>query len=205
MKDRDKGEALIGLEVRAGDTDATSVNWSDAGQLRGALGDHQIHHVWRDDRWDMELCTTAFGTEAAPIIMGSGCVISEGPDRLLWKGNSSGHFSVTSTWREARVPSQLMAAATQIWGDGTPSKCSILFWRMIQDKLPTDEAMKAIGFSLASKCTCCGEPQEETTPHIFSNDEIAKEVWVHFEEKVGVLSDGDSLMSRASLNIDREN
>lgn len=159
----------------------------------------------------MELCTTAFRTEESCIIIGSSCVISESPDRpdrpdrLLWKGNSSGCFSVTSTWREARVPSQLMAAATQIWGDGIPSKWSILFWRMIQDKLPTDEAMKAIGFSFASKCTCCGEPEEETTTHIFSNDEIAREVWVHFEEKVGVLSDGDSLMSRASLNIDREN
>ncbi|KZV34538.1 hypothetical protein F511_21355 [Dorcoceras hygrometricum] len=42
---------------------------------------------------------------------------------------------------------------------------SLFAWRWIQRKIPTDDVLKKRGFSLGSKCQCCG--QEESFDHIF--------------------------------------
>ncbi|KZV49214.1 hypothetical protein F511_41702 [Dorcoceras hygrometricum] len=55
---------------------------------------------------------------------------------------------------------------------------SLFAWRWIQYKIPTDDTLKHRGFSMASKCQCCG--QEETFEHLFFSSHTATLVWSHF-------------------------
>lgn len=61
-----------------------------------------------------------------------------------------------------------------------PKKISFVNWLALRSKLPIDNNIQAVGINLVSRCNCCMEPSYETTDHVLSTGDLAKEVWRFF-------------------------
>lgn len=56
------------------------------------------------------------------------------------------------------------------WDKGSPHSHSMLVWRLIHNKIPTNENLKLRGFSFSSVCSLCLD-------HLFSDCGFAKNLW----------------------------
>lgn len=66
-----------------------------------------------------------------------------------------------------------------IWSKDIPPSKSILVWRMMLDKLPTDEVLASRGCHLPSICSLC-YVQEESIFHLFFQCQYAVHIWSWF-------------------------
>ncbi|KAK0606889.1 hypothetical protein LWI29_005714 [Acer saccharum] len=60
-------------------------------------------------------------------------------------------------------------------------------WRIWFNSLVVDERVQTKGVSLVSACDCCSQRQTESIDHIFSQGEIAAQVWSYASKDLGVL------------------
>ncbi|MQM13372.1 hypothetical protein Taro_046296 [Colocasia esculenta] len=96
-------------------------------------------------------------------------------DTWIWCPTTNGKFSTKSVCSLlAPANSQQWAA---LWSPHIPLKWSVLLWRLILNSIPVDETVKEKGVPLASKCSCCPQPQEESSLHLFFRSDTADQVW----------------------------
>ncbi|CAJ2628350.1 unnamed protein product [Trifolium pratense] len=76
-------------------------------------------------------------------------------------------------------PLQDLHWAKVIWSPDIPPSKSILAWRLMHNKVPTDENLKSRGCYLPSMCNLCCK-SEESSFHIFFECEFAVNIWSWF-------------------------
>ncbi|XP_042485259.1 uncharacterized protein LOC122065524 [Macadamia integrifolia] len=116
-------------------------------------------------------------------------------DMCLWSLSSDGIFKSNSTWEDIRIRNPKVPWFSLIWGKKMQPRVSIFGWRMVHDKLPTDDAIQKKGIDLASKCSLCGM-EAETSTHIFLQCSYSEDIWLFFcgcfnvpWKKAGTMSD----------------
>ncbi|GAU10152.1 hypothetical protein TSUD_423850 [Trifolium subterraneum] len=88
------------------------------------------------------------------------------PDKLLWKHTDSGDLQLSDAYSFKLQPLQDLHWAKLIWSPDIPPSKSVLAWRLMHVKVPTDENLKISGCSLPSMCSLCCK-SEESSFHIF--------------------------------------
>lgn len=73
-------------------------------------------------------------------------------------------------------PGQRIHWANNIWSPDIPPSKSMMVWRFMHDRLPTDEKMKERGNNMVSMCTNC-KSAEETSTHLFLYCSFAAKLW----------------------------
>ncbi|XP_071920617.1 uncharacterized protein [Coffea arabica] len=106
-------------------------------------------------------------------------------DELVWAPSTDGRFTVSSAWDLIRQRRNLSLVWRGIWCPLLPLKMSYLVWRILAGFLPLDDKLRSRGFSLASRCDCCGDSQE-SLHHIFVQGNLASAVWKHFFRACGI-------------------
>ncbi|XP_058734120.1 uncharacterized protein LOC131605827 [Vicia villosa] len=87
-------------------------------------------------------------------------------DNLIWKSNSNGVLSFKTAYNIVVKPSPSMFWSNFPWDKASPPSHSMVVWRYIHRKIPTDDCFLIRGFSIPSMCTlCCFSP--ETVDHLF--------------------------------------
>ncbi|MQM22342.1 hypothetical protein Taro_055393 [Colocasia esculenta] len=116
-------------------------------------------------------------------------------DTWIWCPTANGIFS-TKYVRSLLAPANSQQW-TVLWSPHIPLKWSVLLWHLILNSIPVDETVKEKGVPLTSKCSCCPQPQEESTLHLFFRSDTANQVWLelshllHFSNKeVSAVTDG---------------
>jgi ribonuclease HI len=111
--------------------------------------------------------------------------LEQKPDKLIWKNSDSGDLSLKQAYsfKAHQYPSLHWAKA--IWSQDIPPSKSLLAWRLMHGKLPTDENLKLRGCNLPSVCSLC-ERYEETSFHLFFECPIAVNIWTWFSEIIGI-------------------
>ncbi|XP_027156871.1 uncharacterized protein LOC113758040 [Coffea eugenioides] len=94
-------------------------------------------------------------------------------DELVWAPSADGTFTVSSAWELIRQRRNLSLVWRGIW-------C-----RVLAEFLPLDDQLRSRGFSLVSKCDCCGD-SAESLHHIFLQGRLASAVWQHFFLACGI-------------------
>lgn len=61
-------------------------------------------------------------------------------------------------------------------------KVEAFLWRLSRNAIPVDERLLSIGFQLASQCSCCENPEEETINHLFLSGDTTSRTWRHFSD-----------------------
>ncbi|KAL9670115.1 hypothetical protein QQ045_007666 [Rhodiola kirilowii] len=75
-------------------------------------------------------------------------VLTDQPDKLLWKNSRNGSFSVKHYYLAKRVPLPIQRLFTLIWKSWIPPKISGLLWRLFHQVVPTDDKIIRLGFQM---------------------------------------------------------
>jgi hypothetical protein len=87
-------------------------------------------------------------------------------DKILWKHTDDGDLQLKEAYLFKLMQHQDLVWAKTIWNiDITPSK-SLLVWRIMHGKIPTDENLTVRGCSIPSMCNLCNS-HVESSFHIF--------------------------------------
>jgi hypothetical protein len=146
-----------------------------------------IERAYEDDGWRI-FFRRSFGQEETTLWQQlvqdlEDVVPSEGGDKVLWKLEASGRFSVKSLYNSL-VQGPVSPLGSAIWKGRIPTKIKIFLWQMSRGRLPSnDQILKRRGPS-DGLCALCGLP--ENVNHIFFRCVLAQFVWAGVRDMLGV-------------------
>ncbi|KAK6792023.1 hypothetical protein RDI58_011104 [Solanum bulbocastanum] len=105
--------------------------------------------------------------------------LTEEGDKTWWMGSTSGELTIKSAFDMLRCKREEEWRAN-MQGKQIPFKLSFLLWRIWKGRIATEENLKRMGVTIASRCYCCEEFEEETTQHLFLTAPIAQKLWKQF-------------------------
>ncbi|MCH81156.1 ribonuclease H protein [Trifolium medium] len=97
-------------------------------------------------------------------------------DSYLWIHSHDGNLSFKDAYSFHCQIGQQIKWATIIWNSAIPPSKSLLIWRCLHGKLPTDENLSLRGCCLPSRCSLCGS-SIESSQHIFIDCSFAIQLW----------------------------
>jgi len=97
-------------------------------------------------------------------------------DVLLWKHCNSGVLSLKEAFLFKNGPVQNLTWTKAIWGLDIPPSKSLLIWRLMHKKVPTDENLNSRGCSFPSMCSTC-KSFTESSMHLFFECSFALKMW----------------------------
>ncbi|XP_070020169.1 uncharacterized protein [Nicotiana sylvestris] len=178
-------------------------NWTELGalyfQVPAEFGiDEDIHNVndlVENGMWNLEKIFQTLPEDLANHIVQNIRPPNECAelDTPFWMIEIRGHFSVNSAWDYRRRRDNPSLGYRMIWVKGLPFKISFFIWKVWKAKLPFDDFLRKIGYSMPSKCWCCADPKEESLVHLFFTSNAARSVWNYFLRRAGIALEGLSL------------
>lgn len=100
-------------------------------------------------------------------------------DKLVWKNAANGELSLKDAYIFKAHCTQNIGWAKKIWSKDIPPSKSLLCWRLMHNRIPTDDNLVLRGCSLASMCSNCNK-YVETSFHLFFECSFAKYLWNWF-------------------------
>lgn len=100
-------------------------------------------------------------------------------DSLVWNNSSSGDLTFKEAYLFKSPAGQNLHWAKIIWSPDIPPSKSLLVWRVMHDRLRTDENLMIRGCNLASLCNNCFM-HSESTFHLFFQCPFAVKIWSWF-------------------------
>jgi hypothetical protein len=102
--------------------------------------------------------------------------MEETHDKLIWKHTDDGDLSLKQAYDFILPQVQELHWAKLVWNADIPPSRSLLAWRLMHEKLPTDENLMTRGCAVPSMCNfCCNHV--ETSFHIFFECQFAIKLW----------------------------
>jgi hypothetical protein len=98
------------------------------------------------------------------------------PDKLLWIHTDSGNLHLKDAYSFKLQQFQDLHWAKVIWSPDIPPSKSLFVWRLMHDKVPTDEQLLKRGCYLPSMCNFCCK-NAESSFHIFFQCDFAIQLW----------------------------
>jgi hypothetical protein len=139
--------------------------------------------------WDSRLIHSIFNTAEAALICSIPVSPGGGPDKLIWRGNSSGMFSVRSAYHLAkeRVSRDLGESSDaapalvffwkHLWKLRIPGVVKNFIWRASHNLLPTKVNLHKKKIVPDSHCPLCGI-HPESTEHILWECDSSTAIWM---------------------------
>ncbi|XP_058764071.1 uncharacterized protein LOC131637496 [Vicia villosa] len=100
-------------------------------------------------------------------------------DCLVWKNSKSGLLSLKEAYNYVVKPKTCAAWKDFPWNNDIPPAHSMIIWRYLHNKFPTDDNLKIRGFSFPSLCSLCSSSCENAL-HLFFGCAFAKNIWNWF-------------------------
>jgi len=98
-------------------------------------------------------------------------------DRFIWKHSHDGNLSFKDAYLfQTNTTVSPPAWCKYIWNIAIPPSKSLLSWRILQDKLPTDEQLSKRGCQIPSVCNLCALSSENSA-HLFLDCAFATQIW----------------------------
>jgi hypothetical protein len=97
-------------------------------------------------------------------------------DKFIWKHTDAGDLEFKQAYDFKLPQVQELHWAKRIWNVDIPPSKSFLVWRLMHEKLPTDENMMTRGCDIPSMCNFCNH-HVETSFHIFFECQFAIKLW----------------------------
>lgn len=97
-------------------------------------------------------------------------------DRLVWKWTNTGNLTLKEAFLHKTASDQKLNWAKIIWSVDIPPSKSLVSWRIMHDRMPTDEKLMEKGCNIVSICNNC-LIHTESTLHLFSQCRYAVAIW----------------------------
>ena len=98
-------------------------------------------------------------------------------DRLVWKGDGKGRFSVEALYSLLELDSATPFLVGVIWNSWVPSKVSFFALESYWGKVLTLDQFQRRGWSLVNRCTLCKE-ESESIDYILLHCAKARILWL---------------------------
>ncbi|CAH9114934.1 unnamed protein product [Cuscuta europaea] len=132
----------------------------------------------RGGSWDKDLLEELFNGRDVELIRRIPLSKRDVPDRITWKGEESGKFSVKSCYR--RLTGELnrdgWVGWTAVWNWDILPKIKTLFWQICSGTLPTTANLRRRLVACAERCGLCGA-EDESLIHLFVLCPDALKAW----------------------------
>lgn len=112
--------------------------------------------------------------------------IDEDKDVLIWEASTSGGFSFSDGYEIVRHRFPVKSWASIIWRPFIPPRYSILVWKILFNKLPTEDQLQRRGIPLAPICQLCHK-NSESIDHLFSSCDFAQCAWRWLATQFGTI------------------
>lgn len=76
-------------------------------------------------------------------------------DQLIWKDSSDGSLSFKDAFLYLNPAGNTVSYGKKLWSTSIPPSRSFLVWRLIHNKVPTDDKLIAKGCTVVSVCSLC--------------------------------------------------
>lgn len=93
----------------------------------------------------------------------------------MQNGTLDGFFTISSAWNMIREHRPINIINKLTWNKNIPFKCSFLLWRVVREKLPTNEKLVMFGQDPKERCYY-HDPIMDIVEHIFRSGHFAKHV-----------------------------
>ncbi|XP_058784636.1 uncharacterized protein LOC131659466 [Vicia villosa] len=133
-----------------------------------------VNHFMDHNNWNLSSCSVPDSIKVR--ILNTHIPFDIRPDKRMWKHDSSGVLSLKLAYSFKRSAAIFVDWHQFIWSKNIPPSKSFLSWRLLLQKLPTDEQLKFRDFSLPSKCNLCGT-DNESDHHLFFECRHAATLW----------------------------
>lgn len=190
---REEIEPFIWWQLKCGNSSFWFDNWTRCGAIYYLEGDLaqeeeiEVSYFYSFSSWNETLLRESVSIKIANFITNE---IKPGRtdelDRPWWLIASDGRFSVKTSFDFLRKRAREVEWSKKIWLKGLPCNMSFFLWRIFKRRIPTDDVLKTIGISIASRCACCNIGVEETLHHLFLTAPIAQMLWRHFATCAGI-------------------
>jgi hypothetical protein len=97
-------------------------------------------------------------------------------DKILWKHTDDGDLQLKEAYQFKLIQHQELVWAKVIWNLDIPPSKSLLVWRIMHGKTPTNENLMLRGCFIPSMCNLCNS-HVETSFHIFFECSYAIKLW----------------------------
>lgn len=101
--------------------------------------------------------------------------ISPGIVHIAWCDSISGNLNFKDAFSFLNPPASPLNWSKLIWKHFIPPSKSLLLWRLIHKRMPTDENLQARGCITVSICSLCNEI-DETGEHLFLTCKFEQEI-----------------------------
>jgi hypothetical protein len=109
-----------------------------------------------NDHWLIPHFITTVYPNLAPLLNNVTIPINKANDELRWIHSDSGVLSFKDAYLFHRPIGQHISWAKIIWCEDIPPSKSCLMWRVMHNRLPTDDLLSHRGCYIVSKCDLCG-------------------------------------------------
>lgn len=97
-------------------------------------------------------------------------------DALVWKHSAPGDLTLKDAYAFKKHVFPKILWAKHIWSKDIPPSKSLVVWRLMLNKLPTDDNLDSRGCQIPSVCSMCMN-QVETSFHLFFDCPYAIVLW----------------------------
>lgn len=123
-------------------------------------------------------------------------------DQLIWQHTDSGALTFKDAFLFSQPRGIALHWAKLIWNPFIPPSKTFILWRLIHNKLPTDEHLWDRGCTVVSMCSLCGMASE-TSKHLFLYYNFATALWAWLSGITRCPVDRSSIFSVLSI-LDRQ-
>ncbi|KAK2398440.1 putative mitochondrial protein [Trifolium repens] len=132
--------------------------------------------------WNQNIVQQVFSPAHASAILNTPLIEQVADDRLIWKEEKNGYYSVKSAYRHCVT---VLTDSSHLRRDGhwqgiwrlkIPPKVKDLMWRMCRNVVPTRKRLQDKGVQCPLTCVSCSE-SEEDLDHICFHCPFSVQVW----------------------------
>lgn len=109
--------------------------------------------------------------------------VFDASDQLAWTTTSSGQLSLKASYLHQASYHADVSWAKAICSSSIPPSKSFLAWRILHNRMPTDENLSKRGCITVSICSLCYK-DAETTTHLFFGCSFAHKLWSWLSDKI---------------------
>ncbi|XP_070679393.1 uncharacterized protein [Malus domestica] len=144
-----------------------------ATEIAHSLSRTKVSNIIRMGKWVIPYIFSSTFPDLTKEILEMPLPIDEDKDVLIWEVSTSGVFSFSDGYEIVRHRFPVKSWASIIWRPFIPPRYSILVWKILFNKLPTEDQLQRRGIPLAPICQLCHK-NSESIDHLFSSCEFAQ-------------------------------
>jgi ribonuclease HI len=136
----------------------------------------KVTHFIENRSWKIPACLLLAYPALQSLTDSTTIPLIEKEDKLFWKHSHDGDLTMKDSYSFHCPASQLLSWTKIIWNVSIPPSKSMVVWRSLQHKLPTDASLALRGCHLPSMCSLC-ETEMESNEHLFLTCRYAQNIW----------------------------